>query len=98
MLVDVPFPWPVALVALQHHERLDGSGYPNGLRGEAMILEARIVAVADVLEAMSSHRPYRESLGVESALAELEAGAGTRYDAAVVAACVAQVRAGNVAS
>ena len=56
------------------------------------------VAVADVLEAMSSHRPYRESLGLESALAELEAGAGTRYDAAVVAACVAQVRAGNVAS
>lgn len=98
VLVDVPFPWPVALVALQHHERLDGSGYPNGLRGEAIILEARIVAVADVLEAMSSHRPYRESLGVESALAELEDGAGTHYDAAVVAACVAQVRAGNVAS
>ncbi len=92
VLADVPFPWPVALVALQHHERLDGSGYPSGLTGESIILEARIVAVADVLEAMSSHRPYRESLGVESALAEIEAGAGTRYDAAVVAACVTQVR------
>lgn len=92
VLADVPFPWPVALVALQHHERLDGSGYPGGLVGEAIILEARIVAVADVLEAMSSHRPYRESLGVEIALAELEDGAGTRYDAAVVSACVTQVR------
>ncbi len=92
VLVDVPFPWPVALVALQHHERLDGSGYPEGLAGEAIILEARIVAVADVLEAMSSHRPYRESLGVEVAMAELESGAGTRYDAAVVAACVTQIR------
>lgn len=98
VLVDVPFPWPVALVALQHHERIDGSGYPNGLRGEEIIVEARIVAVADVLEAMSSHRPYRESLGVESALVELEAGAGTRYDAAVVAACVNQVRAGLIAN
>jgi HD-GYP domain-containing protein (c-di-GMP phosphodiesterase class II) len=66
----VDFPWPVALVALQHHERMDGSGYPQGLKGDQITLKARIVAVADVVEAMSSHRPYRPALGIEKALAE----------------------------
>lgn len=88
VLKDIDFPWPVAAVALQHHERLDGSGYPQGLKGDAIVLEARIVAVADVVEAMASHRPYRPAIGVEAALAEIEQGAGTRYDAQVVAACL----------
>ena len=86
---DIEFPWPVADMILQHHERLDGSGYPQGLKGDEIILEARILAVADVLEAISSHRPYRPALGIEVALAELRDHAGTRYDGAVVEACVA---------
>ena len=88
VLQDIEFPWPVARVALQHHERLDGSGYPQGLKGDEIVLEARIVAVADVVEAMSSHRPFRPALGLDAALAEIEAGAGVRYDAEVVAACL----------
>ena len=84
----VEFPWPVAQVALQHHERMDGSGYPQGLRGDAILLEARIMAVADVVEAMSSHRPYRAALGMDKALAEIERGRGTAYDATVVEACL----------
>jgi len=88
VLCNMEWPWPVATVALQHHERMDGSGYPHGLSGDAICLEARILAVADVVEAMSSHRPYRASLGVDMALAEIEAGRGTRYDAGVVDACL----------
>lgn len=88
VLQGMQWPWPVAEVALQHHERLDGSGYPHGLRGEAILPEARIMAVADVVEAMSSHRPYRPALGIDSALAEIERGAGTAYDRAVVNACL----------
>ncbi|MGE0356225.1 MAG: HD domain-containing phosphohydrolase [Burkholderiales bacterium] len=88
VLKNVDFPWPVAETILQHHERLDGSGYPRGLEGEAILLEARIIAVADVVEAMASHRPYRPALGVEPALAEIEKGAGKTYDPAVAAACV----------
>jgi HD-GYP domain-containing protein (c-di-GMP phosphodiesterase class II) len=83
ILKGVDFPWPVAQVALQHHERLDGSGYPRGLKGDAIILEARILAVADVIEAMASHRPYRAARGIEPALAEIEQGAGRIYDADV---------------
>ena len=82
------FPWPVAEAAWQHHERLDGSGYPRGLKGDAIILEARILAVADTLEAMASHRPYRPGLGIEAALTEIEMNRGTQYDAAVVDACL----------
>ena len=82
------WPWPVALVALQHHERLDGSGYPNGLKGNQIIPEARIMAIADVVEAMSSHWPYRAALGIDLALAEIEAGSGTLYDADAVKACL----------
>jgi PAS domain S-box-containing protein len=88
ILKNVKFPWPVAEVALQHHERLDGSGYPRGLKGEAILLEARIIAVADVVEAMSSHRPYRVGLGIDNALAEIERGRGTAYDPAVADACL----------
>lgn len=88
VLKDVKFPWPVALVALQHHERQDGSGYPQGLKGDAILLEARIVAVADAVEAISSHRPYRASLGSAIALAEIERGRGSAYDPAVVDACL----------
>ncbi len=92
----IPFPWPVALVALQHHERLDGSGYPNGLKGEEIILDARIVAVADVLEAMSSHRPYRASLGPEAAMSEIIRGDGTFYDSDVVLVCRELDRSGRL--
>jgi putative two-component system response regulator len=87
ILATIDFGRPVAEVILQHHERLDGSGYPNGLKGDEILLAARVLAVADVVEAMSSHRPYRAALGVEAALAEISAGAGTLYDATVVAAC-----------
>ena len=74
-------------MVLQHHERLDGSGYPRGLSGAEILPEARILAVADVVEAMSSHRPYRAALGMEAALAEIREHAGVRYDADVAAAC-----------
>ena len=92
VLKNVKFPWPVAEVALQHHERMDGGGYPQGLKGEAILLEARIMAVADVVEAMSSHRPYRSGLGIEEALAEVEGGGGTKYDRTVVEACLTLFR------
>ena len=88
VLKGVKFPWPVAQIALQHHERMDGSGYPQGLKGEAILLEARIIAVADVIEAMSTHRPYRPSMGIDTALAEIERGRGTAYDAGVADACL----------
>lgn len=88
ILKDVDFPWPIAMIVYQHHERLDGSGYPQGLKGEAILLESRIMAVADVIEAMASHRPYRPSMGIEIALAEIERGCGIVYDPAVVDACV----------
>jgi PAS domain S-box-containing protein len=87
ILSSIDFGRPIAAVILQHHERLDGSGYPNGISGDELLLEARILAVADVVEAMSSHRPYRPALGVEAALAEIAAGAGSLYDDAVVEAC-----------
>ncbi len=79
---------PLGELVFQHHERCDGSGYPRGLSGDEMLLGAKVLAVADVVEAMASHRPYRASLGLEAALQEIEEGAGGRYDAAVVASCV----------
>ena len=88
ILKGVEFPWPVAEVARQHHERIDGSGYPQGLKGEEILLEARILAVADVVEAMSSDRPYRPGLGIDRALAEIERGRGSAYDPGVVDACL----------
>ncbi len=89
ILSKLTFPWPVADVALQHHERLDGTGYPQGLVGDEIRIEARIVAVADVVEAMASHRPYRPSLGITRALEEISQQKGSRYDPDVVDACVA---------
>jgi putative nucleotidyltransferase with HDIG domain len=88
VLRTIAFEQPVAEIVLQHHERLDGSGYPQGLSGEGILREARIIAVADVYEAMTSHRPYRPGLPREAAVAELRDGAGTRYDQEVVAACL----------
>jgi HD-GYP domain-containing protein (c-di-GMP phosphodiesterase class II) len=87
ILKGIKFPWPVAKMVVQHHERLDGSGYPDGLRGEDILLGSRILAVADVVEAMSTHRPYRSALGLDAALAELDRGRGWLYDATVVDAC-----------
>ena len=87
ILAAIDFGLPVAEMVLQHHERLDGSGYPRGLAGEDVLPEARILAVADVVEAMSSHRPYRPALGMAAALAEVRAHAGVKYDAEVVAIC-----------
>jgi HD-GYP domain-containing protein (c-di-GMP phosphodiesterase class II) len=87
ILTGIEFPWPVADVVLQHHERLDGSGYPAGLEEAHICLEARILAVADVVEAMSSHRPYRPALGLEVALDEVERHRGVLYDADVTDAC-----------
>jgi PAS domain S-box-containing protein/putative nucleotidyltransferase with HDIG domain len=88
ILKNVDFPWPVADIAYQHHERMDGSGYPRGLKGEEILLEARITAVADVVETMASHRPYRPGLGLEHALAEIEGGSGTLYDPVIVDICL----------
>lgn len=88
ILKDIEFPWPVAEAVLQHHERLDGSGYPGGLTGEDIILEARILAVADVVEAMASHRPYRPAVGIEAALDEITKHQGKLFDSYVVKACV----------
>jgi HD-GYP domain-containing protein (c-di-GMP phosphodiesterase class II) len=83
-------------VILEHHERLDGSGYPRGLKGEEISLEARILAIADTVEAMSSHRPYRAALGLEAALREIGEQAGKRYDARVAVACLQLFRQGKV--
>ena len=88
VLKTIDFPWPVAQAVLQHHERMDGSGYPDGLTGDAILLEARIIAVADVVEAMASHRPYRPALGIERALSEIEQNRGRLYDGAVADACL----------
>ncbi len=88
ILKNVDFPWPVALIVRQHHERLDGSGYPLGLKGDQILLESRILAVADVVEAMESHRPYRVARGIDSALDELVRGRGSIYDEAAVDAAL----------
>jgi putative nucleotidyltransferase with HDIG domain len=87
ILKTIEFPWPVAQIVLQHHERVDGSGYPDGLVGDAILLEARIIAVADHVEAMSSHRPYRPALGLDKALEDIRRGRGIQFDARVVDAC-----------
>ncbi len=88
ILKNLQVPWPIAITAHQHHERLDGSGYPLGIRGEEIIPESRILAVADIVEAMSSHRPYRPGLGIDAALMEITVHAGTKFDAKVVDVCV----------
>jgi PAS domain S-box-containing protein len=96
VLESIAFEQPVAATVLQHHERLDGSGYPGGLRGDDIMLTARILAVADVVEAMASHRPYRPALGVGAAMDEIGWGSGRLYDEEVVAACQRVVRRGIV--
>jgi PAS domain S-box-containing protein/putative nucleotidyltransferase with HDIG domain len=88
ILKGIEFPWPVAKIVYQHHERMDGSGYPNGLKGKDILPEAKILAVADVVEAMSSHRPYRPALGIEKALDEIRSNRGKLYDIEVVNACL----------
>jgi HD-GYP domain-containing protein (c-di-GMP phosphodiesterase class II) len=88
ILKEIEFPWPVAQIVLQHHERIDGSGYPAGLCGEDILVEARTLAVADVVEAMASHRPYRPTLGRDMALEEISQNRGVLYDPDVVDACM----------
>jgi HD-GYP domain-containing protein (c-di-GMP phosphodiesterase class II) len=88
ILKGISFPWPVADIVRQHHERLDGTGYPDGLSEKFILPESKIIAVADVVEAMSSHRPYRPALGFGIAIAEIVKGRGIVYDADVVDACI----------
>jgi PAS domain S-box-containing protein len=88
ILKDVVFPWPLAEIVRQHHERMDGSGYPRGLKGEEILMEARILSVSDTVEAMVSDRPYRPAQGVQMALAEVEKNKGTFYDAVVAETCL----------
>ncbi len=88
LLKNIDFPWPIAQIVLQHHERLDGSGYPQGLKGDQILIEAKIMAVADVVESMMSHRPYRPALGIDAALNEIEKHKGTLFSEEVVDACI----------
>jgi putative two-component system response regulator len=88
MMKDVESPWPLAQIIYQHHERMDGSGYPRNLKGDEILMEARIMAVSDVVEAMASHRPYRAALGIDAALGEIEKNKGTLYDNVVADACL----------
>jgi putative nucleotidyltransferase with HDIG domain len=88
ILKNIDFPFPIAPIIIQHHERMDGSGYPRGLRGEDICLEARIIAVADVIDSISTNRPYQEALGMDKALEELSNNRGTLYDPEVVDACL----------
>ena len=88
ILADMEFYWPIGQIVYQHHERLDGSGYPAGLKGQAILPEARVLAVADVIEAMSFDRPYRPALGTDMALKEINMSRGILYDAQAVDACV----------
>jgi len=95
IISGVDLPWPVAQMVLQHHERLDGSGYPDGLTSNMICPEAKILMVADVVEAMGSHRPYRPALEPETVLDEIRAGRGVRYDEAAVAACIGLIERGE---
>jgi HD-GYP domain-containing protein (c-di-GMP phosphodiesterase class II) len=88
MLKDVKSPWPLAQIVYQHHERMDGSGYPRNLKGDEILMEARIMAVADVVESMASHRPYRPALGINAAMEEIENNKGTLYDVDVADVCL----------
>ncbi len=92
ILKGIDFPWPLAETILQHHERLDGSGYPRGLKEKDIVTGAKIVAIADTVEAMASHRPYRPAIGIDKALDEISRNRGRLYDAAAADACVALFR------
>ncbi len=85
---DIEFEWPIADIILQHHERLDGSGYPHGLTGDQIRFETQVLSVADVVEAMAAHRPYRPSLGIEQAMSEILDKSGTEFNPEVVSACI----------
>jgi len=95
ILKDIDFPWPIAEIILQHHERMDGSGYPRGLKGDELLIEAKILTVADVVESMISYRPYRPALAIEEGLAEIEKNRGSLYDPQVVDACLRLFREKN---
>jgi putative two-component system response regulator len=97
ILKQIEFPWPLADIILQHHERMDGSGYPNGLKGDEIMLAARILSVSDVFETIASHRPYRPSLGLPHALNELRENRGKLYDKQVVDVCLSLVEDGTFA-
>jgi len=92
ILKDIPFPWPIARIVREHHERLDGSGYPLGLKGDAILPEAKVLAVADVVESMASHRPYRPSIKMNIVLREIEKQAGSKLDAEAVRICATLFR------
>jgi len=96
ILKGIDFPWDIARIVLQHHERIDGSGYPQGLCEDDILLEARILAVADVIEAMTSHRPYRPALGIEKALEEVSSKRGKLYDLRVAEAFENALKKGNL--
>lgn len=95
ILKPIEFPWPVAEIVFQHHEHLDGSGYPSGLRGDSIRLEARVLTVADLVEAISSHRPYRVAMGNHIALDQLRMGAGTIFDPQIVDVCLSLFESGE---
>jgi HD-GYP domain-containing protein (c-di-GMP phosphodiesterase class II) len=95
MLKNVESPWPLAEIVYQHHERMNGSGYPRNLKVDEILMESRILAVADVVEAMASHRPYRAALGIDAALEEIEKNKGIIYDNAVADACLRLFREKN---
>jgi HD-GYP domain-containing protein (c-di-GMP phosphodiesterase class II) len=88
MLKNVESPWPLADIVYQHHERINGTGYPRNLKGNEILMESQILAVADVIEAMASHRPYRPSLGIEAALKEIEKNKGIIFDETIADACL----------
>jgi HD-GYP domain-containing protein (c-di-GMP phosphodiesterase class II) len=88
ILNKIDFGYPLATIILQHHERLDGSGYPNGLKDKNILFEAKVLAVADTVEAMANHRPYRPAFGIDRALEEIEANKGTLYDSSIADACI----------
>ena len=88
LLKNIDFPWPVARIVLEHHERVNGSGYPQGLQGERLLMESRILAVADVVDALSSDRPHRPALGIDAALYDIAGNRGVLFDPGVVDACI----------
>lgn len=92
ILKEIKFTWPIAQMIYQHHERLDGSGYPNALVGEQIILEARVLAIADVVVAISSHRPYRRALGIAMVIQKIETNKGIFYDPEIVEICIRLLR------
>ena len=96
ILKDIPFPWPIAEIVRQHHERIDGSGYPSGLKGGEILDEAKMIAVADMIEAIGSHRPYRPALGMDAAIAQIESESGVKLDSNYVDAALRLMKSGSM--